>query len=123
MKIHASRALLPLIVITGLLAVIFYQASWISDYGEAEPLFPIIQEFGQALVEKTKNKKVEFVDLASLLSENRFSKLQSYGFSPSGNDDELIVLRINKTFSFRIKKDGYPLWEKKSRTISSNESP
>jgi hypothetical protein len=52
-------------------------------------------------------------DLELLFSEDRFSKLRPYGIILTKNENELIVLKINKTFSFRIGKDGCPQWEKR----------
>jgi hypothetical protein len=113
LKIHVIWLLLSLAAIAILSEVIRYNASSTPDYAEAEPLHPVVVTFGRALAEKSKNRRIEFEDLESLLSEDRFSKLRPYGFIPTKNEDELLVLKINKTFNFRIKKDGRPEWEKK----------
>jgi hypothetical protein len=113
MKIHVGWFFLSLVAITVLLSVLWYQSSWIPDYGEAEPLFPVAADFGSELAEKAKNKKIELEDLEFLLSEDRFSKLRPYGIILTKNKSELVVLKINKTYSFRIGKDGGPQWEKR----------
>jgi hypothetical protein len=119
MKINATWLVLLILGMVGLLAVILFQASGAPDYHEAEPLFPIVAEFGRELSEKTKNRKIEIDDLEFLLTQERFQALRTYGFVLPDRKEELIVVRVNKTFSFRIGKDGYPQWEqrKSNRTV------
>lgn len=82
-----------------------YYRSSIPDYHEVEPLYPLISDFSDALSQKTRNKKLELSDLESLMAEDRFSQLRSYGFVLSDKEGELIILRINKNYSFSIRND------------------
>lgn len=116
MKIHIGWLLLALSVIVFLGGNSFYKNTSIPDYKEAEPLRPIVAEFGLALAEETKTKEVRLEDLESLISQDRFSKLQSYGILLKRDEDELVVFKINRTFNFRVGKDGHPRWEQKNRT-------
>lgn len=82
-----------------------YYHSAIPDYHEVEPLYPLVSDFSEALSQKAKDKKLELSDLESLMAEDRFSQLRPYGFVPTDKEDELIILRINKNYSFSIRKD------------------
>jgi hypothetical protein len=113
MKNNVAWLFLLILCMLGLLAMILFHASWVPDYHEAEQLFPIVAEFGRELSEKTKDRKIEIDDLESLLTQKRFQALRTYGFVLPDRKEELIVVRVNKTFSFRIGKDGYPQWEKR----------
>lgn len=101
-----------LAVIGVLLAVVYYQVSWIPEYSEAEAYFPVVAEFGLALSQRTPNGNVTMDDLKVLLGEDRFRPLLDCGFMLAPDKNELIIVRVNKVFSFRIRADGYPVWEK-----------
>lgn len=113
MKTHVGWLVASLIVSALLAVALVYELSSAPDYGEAEPLFPVAAELGRELTARAKERKIEWADLEALLAEERFSSIRPYGFVLSRKEDELVVIRINKTFSFRIGKDGYPTWEKK----------
>lgn len=65
---------------------------------------------------RTKDRNLTLSDLQVLGSEERFSALRSYGFILPQKENEIIVIKINETFSFAIQKDGRPKWQKKTES-------
>ncbi len=78
MKQVITAAISSLIAVAALL-FIAYKTSWIEEYGEAEPLHPIADEFASALKQQNKNQ-ITLFDLRLLLTQERFKKLRKYGF-------------------------------------------
>lgn len=113
MKVPIWVLMLLLALVGGLLFSVFYEASAIPDYTEAESLFPVVAEFGRDLVALTQGREIELDDLRALRAEERFQAIRPYGIVPSESPEFLLSLRINKTFSFHIDVKGWPHWEKR----------
>jgi len=111
-RLHVAWFCIPVAIIFILSTVLVYQNSWIPDYGEAEPLFPVVKEFGKEVVALRGIDEITLDDLRSLSSEDRFKSISEYGFYFPDESGYFMAIRVNKTFSFYIKDDGYSEWRK-----------
>ena len=111
MRIHVIWPILSLVVTLVLFLMLLYEHSWIPDYAEAEPLYPVAAEFGHALKESRSDEPLSVEKIIDLLSEERFDRIQPYGIIFSDDPKTIVTIRINKTYSFEIQSDGRPMWK------------
>lgn len=102
---------LAIVVAAGAVAYALFQRSWIPYYWEAEPLHKVAAQFGQALHdsldEEHRLDQMLWMDIMTLLKEDRFASLRDKGFVPSSDAKVLITIRLNDRFEAPIQKDGY----------------
>ncbi|MGB1129545.1 MAG: hypothetical protein ACPG4K_05815 [Haloferula sp.] len=113
MRVHVAWVVLLVLVSGVLVATLFYQRSWIPAYGEAEPLYPAVAEFGRELAQVTEGAEVAPTDVAELLRDERFESIRPYGIVFSTSPEILVSIRINERYSFDIREDGHPRWNRK----------
>lgn len=111
MKVHVIWPVLLAGCSAVLLAVVLYQKSWVPDYGEAEPLYPVVAEFGRELAEMGKSGEVTPTEIATLLEEERFARIRPYGVVFSSDSEVVVTVRVNKRFSFEVSPEGRALWK------------
>lgn len=114
----------------GMLLLIFLWKSHFADYNEAEPLYPYISEFGQALVKLEKDREITPSEIHQLLAEDRFERIQLYGILVPNDPTKFATIRINRSYSFDIFRDGFVSWNVDEKNLSrlypiqpSKESP
>ncbi len=113
MKVHIAWLAASVIVAVCLAAVLLFQNSWIPDYGEAEPLHPIVAAYGRRLAEIGKNRDLSASDLESVMKEPEFEAIRNYGVVFSSDPEVIASIRVNDTISFSIRSDGGVDWIKK----------
>ena len=113
MKVHIAWPITFALIAIGVLGILLHEKSWITDYAEAEPLYPTVAEFGRALADKQTDETVSAADIKSSFLEERFNMIHKYGVVFSDNQDVLVTIRINDIFSFDIPPDGNPKWNKR----------
>ncbi|MFT6181702.1 MAG: hypothetical protein ACJAQT_004893 [Akkermansiaceae bacterium] len=113
MRVHVAWPLLLTLAVVALLGIVMYQRSWIPGYQEAEPLLPIVAEFGRELADLNEDGAVTVAELEQLILEERFAPIQTYGIVFSADPDFILSIRVNERFSFDIQRDGHPRWSKK----------
>lgn len=102
----------------GSLLILWYTQTSIPDYGEAEPLHPLVIELAAELIERNPglrgSAKVSLDELGTILQEDRFKALRGYGFSPGDSNDVLGVFVVNRHFEFPIQRDGTVRFHKRN---------
>ena len=111
MSFRTFCLILLALVVAGFFAEGFYQRSLPPYYGEAEPLYPTVAEFGRELVKLKSGDSVSPADIKALLAEERFEAILPYGVVFADDSNVLVTIRINKKFSFEISQDGAPSWK------------
>ena len=96
-----------------LVATTLYQRSSISEYGEAEPLYPTVADFGDELAKLRAKQPISGAYIENLLTDDRFAAIQPYGVVFSSDPELIVSIRVNEVFSFDIELDGRPRWNKK----------
>ncbi len=112
MKVHIAWLAASVFVALCLAAVLLFQNSWIPDYGEAEPLHPIVAAYGRRLAEIGKSRELTASDLESVMKEPEFESIRKYGVVFSDDPEVIASIRVNDTFSFAIRSDGGADWIK-----------
>jgi len=102
---------LAILVAVTAVAYALFQRSWIPAYWEAEPLHRIAAEFGRSLTERLYDERrldeMRWIDVTTLLADDRFAPLRDRGFVPSSQTEILITIRLNDRFDAPIRKDGF----------------
>lgn len=106
MRVHVAWPLSFAFIAVILLSIIVYQRSWVPDYQEAEPLIPIVSEFGRALADANAGNPVSDSSVKKLLMEKRFEAIRSYGVVYSDDQETLVSIRVNDHFLFKVAFDG-----------------
>lgn len=68
-------------------------------------------ELSRELAAITKERELELADLKHLLSQDRFSKIKPYGIILSTDPAYSVSIPVNRTFHFKLMKEGYLEWE------------
>jgi hypothetical protein len=110
MKVPVIWLALPVLVALCLTAALLRQRSWIPDWGEAEPLYPTVKEYGRHLAEIRETREVTASDLESLIMESEFEAIRPYGIVFSDDPEVFASVRVNGHFSLAIQSNGRPKW-------------
>ena len=117
MRVYVAWPISIALVAAILVAVVFYQRSWIPAYAEAEPLYPIVAEFGQVLAKSATSESLSASKIQATLLEDRFSAIQRCGVVFSTNPEIIVTIRVNDWFSFDIAPDGTPQLNKRQNKV------
>ncbi len=112
MKVRIIWPILFALTSTALLGAVLYQRSWILFYAEAEPLYPIVEEFGRELIDRKIGEQVSPSEIRDLINEPRYEAISRYGVVFSDDPALILSIRVNRRFTFEVPYEGAPNWLK-----------